>query len=602
MTNIQETYYGEKLVAITISAETLEKGLMRVAELIDKHISIVVAISHYSLMTEADHSLDFERLGKLMGVRICLEENLPKVLSEVQEGNHVDELSSHHFIEHFGEIMHERMFRHVHVNYGQDVERSIDAMIQAMAAIPIFRDAHSKRYYAVRLLERPNAILPEISAFIHKHNGTPDNLNAIEQQAARERSRLLIRYGQTATELILHAREGFVHGALEETLTHAKNDTGHSLADKVDKVLTNKWLGFPILAAILYLVFECTFVLGAYPQTWISNGLDALCNWLYTVLPPAWWANLITEGVIRGVGTVVAFLPNIIILFFFICIMEDSGYMARAAYLMDKIMHKIGLHGKSFIPMLIGFGCNVPAILAAKDIENKKDRTLTMLMIPFMSCSARLPVYMLFISAFFAHYQGLIMISLYLLGIVLSICFALIMKRTKWFRKPEEDFVSELPAIHFPVMRGTFVHIWERVKDYLKKITTVVLWASIIIWFLSYYPTHSLETSYLAAVGHWLEPLMMPLGFDWKMAVCLLTGLPAKEAIVSTMGILYQGATFANFTQTTAYAFMVFVLLYFPCISTISTLRKEIGRKWALFTVVHSLLLAWIFAWLINLI
>lgn len=277
--------------------------------------------------------------------------------------------------------------------------------------------------------------------------------------------------------------------------------------------------------------------------------------------------------------------------------------MARAAFLMDKVMHAVGLHGRSFIPMLVGFGCNVPAILAAKDIDNPKDRTLTMLMIPFMSCSARLPVYMLFVGAFFPSHKAIVMMSLYLVGIVLSILFALVMKRTKWFRQPERDYVSELPQFRRPSWKEFGTHVWERLWDYLQKIATVIIWASIIIWGLTYFPTHSmdLEHSYLAMIGQVTEPLVTPLGFDWKTSVCLITGLPAKEAIISTMGILYGGdATLSAFTPLTAYAFMLFVLLYFPCVATVSALRREVGHGWAWFTVVHSLLLAWIVAFAVH--
>lgn len=395
---------------------------------------------------------------------------------------------------------------------------------------------------------------------------------------------------------------GFVHGALQETLHHSPDDTGHSIADRIDKVLTNRWLGFPILILVLYGVFELTFALGAYPEGWIEIGVDALRAWLTEVMPEGWFTSLFVDGIVTGVGSILSFVPNILILFILLVLMEDSGYMARAAFLMDKVMHAVGLHGRSFIPMLVGFGCNVPAILAARDIHNPKDRTLTMLMIPFMSCSARLPVYMLFVSAFFPHHRALVMMSMYFIGIALSILFALVMKRTKWFRQPEGDYVSELPQFRRPEWREYSRHVWERLWDYLQKIATVIIWASVIIWALTYFPTHSmdLEHSYLAMIGKWTEPLVTPLGFNWQMSVCLLTGLPAKEAIISTLGILYSGDTaFAAFTPLTAYTFMLFVLLYFPCVATINTLKREAGRGWAWFTVIHSLLLAWVVAFLV---
>ena len=400
----------------------------------------------------------------------------------------------------------------------------------------------------------------------------------------------------------------YVHGILTETLTHAKDDKHQTRLERIDKVLTNPWLGFPIMMAILYFVFWCTFTLGAYPQEWIEMGIDALSEWLTFQLSTfnfqlSWWSSLLIDGVLAGVGAVLAFLPNIIILFFFISLMEDSGYMAREAYIMDAIMHRIGLHGRSFVPMLMGFGCNVPAIMAARDIQNPKDRVLTMLMVPFMSCSARLPVYMLFVSAFFENHKALVMISLYAIGICLSVLFAVIMKRTKWFKQEEDDTVNELPDFRLPKLRNTAAHIWERVADYLQKICTVILWASVIIWALEYFPTqdlNDLEHSYLAAIGQFVSPLLEPLGFDWKMSVCLITGLPAKEAIVSTLAILYGGdISAAGFTPLTAFTFMLFVLLYFPCVATIATLHREAGKQWAWFTVFHSLFLAWFISFIV---
>ena len=399
------------------------------------------------------------------------------------------------------------------------------------------------------------------------------------------------------------AYRAYVHGILTQTLTHAKDDKHQTRLERIDKVLTNPWLGFPIMMAILYFVFWCTFTLGAYPQEWIEEGIGLAGEWLSGLVEPSWWSSLLIDGVLQGVGAVLAFLPNIIILFFFISLMEDSGYMAREAFIMDTIMHRVGLHGRSFIPMLMGFGCNVPAIMAARDIQNPKDRVLTMLMVPFMSCSARLPVYMLFVDTFFERYKALVMISLYAIGICLSVLFAVIMKRTKWFRQDNDDTVNELPEFRLPKARNTAAHIWERVADYLQKICTVILWASIIIWALEYFPTqdlNDLEHSYLASVGQFVSPLLEPLGFDWKMSVCLITGLPAKEAIVSTLAILYGGdLSSAGFTPLTAFSFMLFVLLYFPCVATIATLRREAGKQWAWFTVFHSLFLAWFISFIV---
>lgn len=564
------TEYIENGIQIQeVDAREIETQLVRTAALMDRHQPFVVLLTHYNDLVQTDHNLNYQLLSKLLGVRIGLIEEKADILAE------------------------EDTFRHVHVTYGKDVEEAITKVIDVIVTLPNVREKYSKRYMAVRLLERPDemlALLPHSDELI--------------RVAAEQRARLLYEYGLPAKEVIAKARRGFVHGALEETLTHAKNDTGHSIADKIDNILTNKWLGLPVLMLVLYVVFECTFTLGAYPQEWISMGINALAEWLRVLMPTAWWSSLLIDGVVMGIGAVLAFLPNIIIMFFFLSLMEDSGYMARAAYMMDKIMHRIGLHGSSFIPMLMGFGCNVPAIMAARDITNKKDRAITMMMVPFMSCSARLPVYMLFVGAFFAEQKALVMLSLYIIGVLLSIGFAWVMQHMPAFRQPKHDYVSELPPYRRPTLRNTGLHIWERVADYLQKIPAVIIWASIIIWALTYFPTgnmDNMEESYLATIGHWMEPVMRPLGFDWKMSVCLLTGLPAKEAIVSTMGILYPAETaLSAFTPATAYAFMVFVLLYFPCVATITTLRREIGAKWAWYSVAQSLVLAWLLSFLIH--
>ena len=444
--------------------------------------------------------------------------------------------------------------------------------------------------------------VPTCRVSVRKNYGLEECLTLIEDTAAKPLS---------TAHPIYHLRDqgdedayrAYVHGVLTQTLTHAPNDAHQTRLEKIDKVLTNPWLGFPIMMAVLYLVFWCTFTLGAYPQEWIENGINALCELAHAHMEDGWFSGLLIDGVLQGVGAVLAFLPNIIILFFFISLMEDSGYMAREAFIMDTIMHRVGLHGRSFVPMLMGFGCNVPAIMAARDIQNPKDRVLTMLMVPFMSCSARLPVYMLFVDTFFANYKALVMISLYAIGICLSVLFAFVMKKTPWFRQDDDDSVNELPEFRLPKARVTAAHIWERVADYLQKICTVILWASIIIWALEYFPSqdlNDLENSYLASIGKAVSPILEPLGFDWKMSVCLLTGLPAKEAIVSTLAILYDGdiAT-AGFTPLTAFSFLLFVLLYFPCIATIATLRREAGKVWAWFTVFHSLALAWLVSFLV---
>ena len=573
-----------------VDSMELENSLRLTSRLIDMDCKAVLAFTGSDRLLATGHSLDHETLGEMMGFATTIldssEESFSKLLSLIVDTCNQPEK------------------KHVHVPYGQDVDKAIDRITALIADSPGLSKYYHDRYLAVRLLEDPQYISPILEG---------DAMAPRIVDTARAESEALSRqFGESPESLIRNARYGYIHGALVETLHHGSDNSDHTLLQKIDAVLTNRLVGFPLLLAVLLLVFEATFALGAWPQRWIEEGVALLCTWLTDVLPSGWLSSLLVDGVIQGCGAVISFLPNIFILFVFLSLLEDTGYMARAAFLMDKIMHRIGLHGRSFVPMLLGFGCNVPAILAAKSIDNPKDRTLTMLMIPFMSCSARIPVYMLFVSAFFARHKALVMIGIYLAGVLLSILFAIVMKRTKWFRKEADDYVSELPAFRRPTLRSTWSHIWERTSDYLHKITTVILAASVIIWALEYFPRERTrdgqfkEESYLCDIGKGMEPVMKPLGFDWKMNVCLLTGLPAKEAIVSTMGILYHTEDEESLAQAmtegegmnkaVALAFMLFVLLYFPCVATISTLRKEVGWKWAAFSVIHSLVLAWVVA------
>ena len=417
----------------------------------------------------------------------------------------------------------------------------------------------------------------------------------------RAQERFIVHGWEQTDEEAWHA---YMEGLLLQVLVHPETDTA-TWEERVNRILTNKWTGFPIFFAVMGFVFWCTFAIGAPIQDWMQSGVDALYDWIVASMPDGWLRSLLADGVVQGVGSLVTALPNIIILFFCLSLIEDIGYTARINFLMDRIMHLMGLHGRSFFPLLMGFDCNVPAIIAARDqIPNPKNRAVTMLMVPFMSCSARLPVYILLITTFFRHHHALILASLYLLGMLLSFVMAFILKKTKWFRTSEEDCVNELPDFKLPSLRSITSHVWHRVKDFLQKITTVVLFASIIIWALEFFPAgdiNAMEESWLAAIGHWLEPLMAPLGFDWRMCVCLMTGIPAKEAIAATFAILFgYDLTIMALAPGTAYAFLVFILLYFPCVATVSTLRKEIGWRWAAFSVINSLLVAWLAAFVCN--
>ena len=577
-------------------ATDLDETLLLTSRLVDMDCHVALVLSRYDELMATGHSVDTARLGGLLGFRTMTlgrysEEDFSRLLS--------------HVVDTFETPL--SLKRHIHVPYGNDIDRAIEDISEVISRSESLVSSYHDRYLAVRLLEDPQYIIERI-----EHDPYGDAIKGI---AARKKVELERIYGKPAAELVVEARNGFIHGALQETLRHGDDSSDHSVLQRIDSVLTSRIFGFPILLAVLFAVFQVTFTLGAWPEAWINRGVSTLAAVLHSAMSPGWLSSMLIDGVLEGVGAVLAFLPNIIILFFLLSLLEDSGYMARAAFLMDKVMHKVGLHGKSFVPMLIGFGCNVPAIMAARSIEDRKDRTLTMLMVPFMSCSARLPVYLLFVSAFFPDHRALVMISIYLLGVLLSILFAFVMKKTAFFRKDSSDYVSELPAFRNPTWRAIRTHVWEKTADYLKKISTVILAASVIIWALEYFPAYRTEggrikeESVLASIGHRLEPVMRPLGFDWKMNVCLLTGLPAKEAIVSTMGILYYNEDSESLSETlreesgitapAALAFMVFVLLYFPCLATTAALKREAGWKWAVFIVIHSLLLAWVAAWAI---
>ena len=424
---------------------------------------------------------------------------------------------------------------------------------------------------------------------------------------------------------IMNAKYGFIHGALEEVGYQEghKKDT-YEMTHALDAIITHKWLGFPLFFLFLYLMFEVTFTIGQYPMDWIDAGVGLLSDWLNNVLPDGPVKAMIVDGAIAGVGAVIIFLPQILILYTFISFMEDSGYMARAAFIMDKIMHKMGIHGKSFIPLIMGFGCNVPAVMATRTIESRRSRLITMLVLPLMSCSARLPIYIMIVGTFFAvKYQSAIMIALYAIGILLAVVMSRVFSR--WVVKGEDTpFVMELPPYRFPTVKAITRHTWEKGKQYLKKMGGIILVASIIVWALGYFPHHEelpqqqqQEQSYIGRIGKTIEPIFRPQGFDWKLDVSLIAGVGAKEIVASTMGVLYaddeevadenadnKSERYANLRQKMeadgitpliAFAYLLFVLIYFPCIATIAAIKGETGSwKWALFAACYTTALAWV--------
>ncbi len=585
-----------------VDAGNLERNLFLTTQLIDLNPRMVMALNMYDELEKSGDRLDHQSLSRMLGFPI-----VPVVAST---GRGIDDV-----LENIVRVYEDQAgaSKHIHINYGENVEKAIVAVKNLVEANGPVSGAFCGRYIAIKLIENDSVTQREMANL--------PNYAAVKAAADKCRSDIEREYGDDISSVISDLKYGFIRGALGETLTHASNDK-KNLAYALDTVLTNRWLGFPVLLLFMWVMFQATFTLGAYPQEWLEMGIGALGRWVATLLPAGMLNDLVVDGIIAGVGGVLVFLPNILILFLFISLLEDTGYMARAAFIMDKLMHRIGLHGKSFIPYIIGFGCGVPAIMATRTLENRKDRILTILTVPFMSCSARLPVYLLLVSAFFDKHQALVLMSLYLIGIVVAIATATVLNKTV-FRNASDQFVMELPPYRIPTMRNTLVHMWDKSAQYLKKMGTVILLASIIIWALGYFPrpneemtlAQQTENSYIGRIGHAVEPVVKPLGFDWKMGVSLVTGLAAKEIVVSSLGILYNneagdtensqslveslraqtdalGQPF--FTPLKAYTFMLFILLYFPCIAAISAIRCEAGRGWAVFSVLYTTSVAWL--------
>ena len=636
------THIMEKMPDIVINvvdSSNLKRNLFLTTQLIDMNIKVVIALNMYDELEKRGVKFDYDALGKMLGIPI-----IPTVASK---GIGVDEL-----FKKLTDVYEDRdpSVRHIHINYGPLIETAIRKIQDEIWKNPKITDKQSSRYVAIKLLETDKTTLVQL-----KEYGNFEQIKSLTKSTVAELEK---EYGERSETIITDAKYGFIDGAMKETYREPKKDK-YKLKRELDDLLTHRVWGFPIFLFLMWLMFQATFTLGSFPMEWIDSGVQALGQWLQNVMSPGALRDLLVDGIIGGVGGVIIFLPNIMILFFFISLMEDTGYMARASFIMDKLMHKIGLHGKSFIPLVMGFGCNVPAIMATRTLDNKKDRILTMIITPFMSCSARLPVYVLLISAIFPQNQGLVLFTIYLIGILLAVTTALIMKRVV-FAKKEVPFVMELPPYRIPTLKNTSLHMWHKGQQYLKKMGNVILLASILIWALGYFPRHidystnydaqitsvkmnnqlqtsdkdqkvmqlemnkeseRQEKSYIGQLGHAIEPVIRPLGFDWKMGVSIITGLAAKEIVVSTMGILYQadpeveaGAGSlgdkikeqthnkgefkgqAVFTPLVSFGFMLFVLIYFPCVAVIAAIKKESSWGWAVFTMVYTTAIAWVVA------
>ncbi len=607
------------IVVNVVDASNLERNLFLTSQLIDMDIKVVIALNMYDDLLASGSKLKLKKLGKLTGI--------PFVPTTASTGEGLEEL-----MRKLIEVYEDRdpIVRHIHINYGEEMEKSIDQIRKEIKKDKPLTATFSSRYLSLRLIEKDTEALKALES--------SSNYQSIKEVTEHEITRLESRLNDETTQLITDAKYGFIAGALKEC--YVPGIMRRTIfTEKIDKVMTGKYLGFPIFLGLMFLTFYATFALGALPTEWMMKGVGLISEGFSSVMSQGMLKDLVIDGIIRGLGSVIVFMPNILILFFFISLMEDTGYMARAAFIMDKLMHKMGLHGRSFITRVIGFGCNVPAIMATRTIRNRGDRLLTMMIIPFMSCSARLPVYVVLIAAFFPKYPALVFIGIYLLGIAVAILFSKLLNRTV-FKRKETPFVMELPPYRMPVLQNSLLHMWDKASQYLKKIGGTILVAVVLIWALEYFPrsgnvvsnlpisttgnasTHpvsQMEQSYLGQIGHAIEPVIRPLGFDWRMGVSLIAGIPAKEIVIGTMAVLYgtQNDQHRNellqtslqnqlyetgpkagepvFNQAVALAFLVFVLLYFPCIAVIASIKRESGSwKYAIFTVVYTTAAAWI--------
>ncbi len=607
----EELYVRKHLVEQTpdvivnaVVASNLERNLYLTTELIDINPRMVVALNMYDELQDSGAKLDYEHLGGMLGV--------PMVPVVAKSGYGIEDMLDTIIAVYENE---DSRVRHIHINYGAVIDEGLKRLSESLHAHRDELPMHfPPRYFAMKLLENDKQVVRQLAS--------SPNIETWMDIARQESRRIEEQLGEDVETAFANQKYGFISGALRETYVAGKSDKAR-ITESIDMIVTHRIWGFPIFFLMMWLMFFCTFTIGAYPQEWIEMGVEWCSSFIGNLLPGGTLRDLIVDGIIGGVGSVIVFLPNIVILYLFIAFMEDSGYLARAAFIMDKVMHRVGLHGKSFIPLVMGFGCNVPAIMATRTIESRSSRLITLFITPFMSCSARLPIYILIIGTFFSQHAGAILFLLYIIGIGVAVITARLMRRFL-FPIDETPFVMELPPYRVPTLRTTLIHMWDKCAQYLRKMGGLILIASVIVWFLSYYPrpdsdatmlnTNSYEESYLGRTGKLCEPIFAPLGLDWKASVAILSGVAAKEIVVSTLGVLYSDNSSAvdaddtaslsrkivasgDFSMASAFAFLIFVLLYFPCLATITAIAHESGWKWAMASMVYDTLVAWLAAW-----
>lgn len=585
------------VVINVLDATNLKRNLYLTTQLIDMDISLVCALNMWDDLERLGDKLDRDMLGVLLG--------LPIVPTVSRDGRGIEALLNEVIATYEGRSK----CRHIHINHGQLLEQEIGSIQREIKKSAPGLLQYSSRYLAIKWLEQDKTTVEYLTSLLDVKpllRGLEHATRLVNEQ-----------YHENMETAFTEAKYAFISGALKETLREHEGKR-HPHTERIDMWMTNRWLSYPIFIVILFVIFEATFVLGEYPMKGIEWLVNCLGQAAWGLLAPGPLRDLITQGIIGGVGSVIVFLPNILILYLFISILEDTGYMARAVFIMDRIMHRLGLHGKSFIPLVMGFGCNVPAIMATRTIESRKGRLITMLITPFMSCSARLPLFIVILGACFPTHAGLILSGLYALGIIVAIISARLFSRFL-VKRPDAPFVMELPPYRTPSAKSVLRHTWEKGYQYLKKIGGIILIASIIIWFLGYFPrgeagmsqSAQLENSYIGVIGKAIAPALQPLGFDWKQNVGLLAGVGAKELVVSTMGVIYANDDSGNetvlsdhlagsLTVPVALAYMVFVLLYFPCLATLAAIKNESGHwHWALFAALYTTAVAWIASFLV---
>ena len=648
------------VVVNVIDSGNLERNMFLTTQLIDMNVRMVIALNMYDELEAKGDKFDYESLSAMIGVPMVptvspkmrgINELFDTVIKIYEgcdyldaDGNLLanienDALLDRHY--HELDLPHKhssqnkdlrnlivpnavnQRIRHIHIHYGATIESAIKRIKKALSELPLEFNDYTPRYVAIKLIEGDEEIMRELAVVCEELGIGLERLEVLLEEMREE---IKSEFKDTPENVINDAKYGFIAGALKETYVAKTKEKSKTTTDRIDNFVTSKWLGYPIFLLALFVTFNATFFVGAYPMGWIEAGVEMLASWLREMMAPGILRDLLVDGIISGVGGVLVFLPNILILYFFISLMESTGYMARAAFIMDRLMHHIGLHGRSFIPLFMGFGCNVPAIMATRTIENRNARMITILIVPLMSCSARLPIFLLLAGTFFPHRAGIVLFAMYIIGVALAALMAIVFRKTL-FNKEETPFVMELPPYRMPSVKTLVRDTWDKGVQYLRKIGTTILVGSIVIWVLSYFPLNNaqctmhntqLENSYLGRIGKTIQPALEPLGFDWKASVALVTGVTAKEIVVSTLGVLYSAdeedtallsdkllsATDENgeplYNGAVALSLMLFVLIYLPCIGTLVTIKHETGSWWwAVFVAIYTIVLAWVVSFVV---